>query len=996
MQQQEIYFHGDLRIILFKSFLEGESLNDLFREVVQSVAPETEKLVLSSNGSTSLETLLQSYVKPFEESGFFTSGVEIEKYVSKTYTQDGLFLFLGKADLSIHIQETSPREVPVSFGDLLSVRGGSPSVKVTSLEQQLFVLHFLETDLLSKYRNLPLKELEELAYAVQISYLPPLGEEQRESVLQGIRWILEHPNLTEEEREEMTKASRVKTCDNPNTPVGYDNVLLKSDAQLTFMADGDVYYCLDKIVDLPETLRQSKNLSNMKPLTSEQIAFLSSVQVENPYPRIVTGDYFDEVAFRLQGQVEPEIPLYRRRAEELAALVSGLGLIYSADSIISFANDLSVERYNEYLKHRSLRQRVEATERDAAAAEALGILLRYYIQKKQVSEIQGNIALMEIGKTVEEYVTMITRSWDYATLIQEMGVEGEVYWKPLKEYPDEEMDLIREGQIGPNGIRIGEWTLKYPEGSLYAKGSYDGMGEETGLWVIWHSNENKSSEGNYLNGEKTGLWIYWYENGTNISEGNYINGRKTGRWVIWHSNGNKYSEGNYLHGEKTGRWTTWHSNENKSSEGDYLNDQKTGQWIEWHENGIKSGEGDYLNGEKTGRWTIWHSSENKLTEGDYLNGEKTGYWIEWRENETKYSEGDYLNDRRTGRWTTWYEKGNKKEEGDYLNDKKTGRWTTWHDNGIKSEEGDYLNGQQTGRWTAWWNNGTKSAEGDYLNGQKTGRWNEWHNNGTKWSEGDYLNGQRSGHWTDWRSDETKYSEGDFLNGQRTGRWTDWWSNETKYSEGDFLNGQKTGRWTIWYENGNKNEEGDFLNGQKTGRWTTWYSNKNKTEGDYLHDQKTGRWIEWYRNGIKKSEGDYLHGQKTGRWTIWNLNETKSSEGDYLNGRRTGLWTVWYYNGIKTSEGDYLNGQQTGHWTGWHDNGNKKEEGNYINGLRTGRWVEWLSSENKLTEGDYLNGEKTGRWIEWRENGNKKEEGDYLNGRRTGLWIYLDSEAKKTD
>ncbi len=720
MQREEVLIQDNLRIVLFRSVLQDEALLLVFDKVSKEYPPEASSVLISPFSLGSFEDAMRPIIVSLEGSGVSTTEIEISKYVTKTYTQGGVFLFLGKA--KVRIETTPVKEIQVSFGDLLSVRGGNPSVMVTSEDKKIFVLRFVETDTLRKYREMPLKDLEELAYAVQIPYSPPLTEEQRDAVLEGVRWILQHPNLTEEDREEMTKSTRSKSCDNPNTPIGYDNVLLKSDAQLAFMPDrtpsGEVYYCLDKTVDLPETLRQDKNLSNMKPLTLEQKEFLAQVESNNLYPRIATGDYFDEVASRLQGQVEPEIPLYRRRAEELAALVAGVGLVYSANAVISFANNLNVEQYDEYLRHRSIRQKVEATERDAASAEALGILLRYYTQKNQISTEQGGYALREIGKTVEEYAAMIQNNWDYKTLIQEMGVEGEVYWKPNREYSDEEKELTREGELSPSGLRVGEWTLKYPNGQLYAKVTYNDRGNEVGHWVAWHDNGTKLKEGDYLNGQKTGRWISWRSNETKRSEGDYLNGQETGRWTAWWRNGTKQSEGNYINGHETGRWIYWCDDENKESEGNYLNGQQTGRWTYWHDNETKYSEGDYLNGQETGRWTAWYDDGNKEEEGDYLNGQKTGLW------------------------TFWHHNRNKKEEGDYLNGQKTGRWTEWHDNRARESEGDFLNGKKTGRWIFWHSNGNKESEGDYFNSQKTGRWIEWQDNGKKKSEGDYLNGKK--------------------------------------------------------------------------------------------------------------------------------------------------------------------------------------------------------------------------------------------------------------
>ncbi len=51
-----------------------------------------------------------------------------------------------------------------------------------------------------------------------------------------------------------------------------------------------------------------------------------------------------------------------------------------------------------------------------------------------------------------------------------------------------------------------------------------------------------------INGEKEGLWIEWHVNGAKRSEGSYRNGKKEGFWTEWYKNGAKYFEGSYRNG----------------------------------------------------------------------------------------------------------------------------------------------------------------------------------------------------------------------------------------------------------------------------------------------------------------------------------------------------------------------------------------------------------------------------------------------------------------
>jgi hypothetical protein len=50
-----------------------------------------------------------------------------------------------------------------------------------------------------------------------------------------------------------------------------------------------------------------------------------------------------------------------------------------------------------------------------------------------------------------------------------------------------------------------------------------------GIYIEWHKNGRKKTQGNYKNGKKDGLWIYWDATGRKISEEHYIRGDLKGR-----------------------------------------------------------------------------------------------------------------------------------------------------------------------------------------------------------------------------------------------------------------------------------------------------------------------------------------------------------------------------------------------------------------------------------------------------------------------------------
>ncbi len=107
--------------------------------------------MLTSTNQNPLEVRLKGYADFFQRGDFYTQEVIIEKYTSKSYSTGGLFLLLGKAQLSL----TPGGNIPVSFGDLLSIRGGSLPLQVTSDKGCMFVLHFIEKAPPRKYPDVP-------------------------------------------------------------------------------------------------------------------------------------------------------------------------------------------------------------------------------------------------------------------------------------------------------------------------------------------------------------------------------------------------------------------------------------------------------------------------------------------------------------------------------------------------------------------------------------------------------------------------------------------------------------------------------------------------------------------------------------------------------------------------------------------------------------------------------------------------------------------------
>lgn len=155
---------------------------------------------------------------------------------------------------------------------------------------------------MEKYYDMSLKKLEEVAFALQIPYDPPLTEDQREFVINDIRWLTDnHMKLDSKKIKQNREAERKrkgKSCQNIVTTSARE-VSLLSDEQLIFFPtlnnEGNkIYYCFDRSTDLFFALNEKFNPFTKKPLTPAELEFLEENKTSK-YPDIYYDDLFTEI-----------------------------------------------------------------------------------------------------------------------------------------------------------------------------------------------------------------------------------------------------------------------------------------------------------------------------------------------------------------------------------------------------------------------------------------------------------------------------------------------------------------------------------------------------------------------------------------------------------------------------------------------------------------------------------------------------------------------------
>jgi len=116
----------------------------------------------------------------------------------------------------------------------------------------------------------------------------------------------------------------------------------------------------------------------------------------------------------------------------------------------------------------------------------------------------------------------------------------------------------------------GEWHFWYPDGTLHAKGDFQGaplpdpLAEDGTLIPVegrdrWWTFRDRAgrlvAEGQYDHGLRDRLWVCWYENGRHCCTGRFVRGEAHGYHVTWYPDGSKRDERTYVAGRLEGART---------------------------------------------------------------------------------------------------------------------------------------------------------------------------------------------------------------------------------------------------------------------------------------------------------------------------------------------------------------------------------------------------------------------------------------------------------
>ena len=388
-----------------------------------------------------------------------------------------------------------------------------------------------ETKLPNLYdlNKIGLYQLEKLVYTYQIEYTTPISENQRAHLIKQFTDFLDRLdsiNFTEIRRERMIQRS---CCKNKSTFVAQNDVMLMADNQLFFLKDNSNFYALDRFRDLDRFWDNQRNLFTGEPLTTDQLLSLGRALNDTRYPMIEVDD--------LQQEVEK---LSQKRSPQYLNQLINLASEYQLPSthIQAFACDLNTQQYNDFLKHYSLRQKLNPHDQGA---------LPYIIHKiNALKGVPKTTFIKEIIWAIDDYMYMVLNNCSY----EDLKTIRTPHYRPY----DSQITKIIEGfdtyHIDLNGQKIGVYERKNADGLVIEKGTFK---DDLKHGLFEYRSTDRYQTGYYHKNKKVGRWLL-YQNGILIRSGYYRDNVPHGNWTFYDMKGTLVKEGSYLKGKKEGLW----------------------------------------------------------------------------------------------------------------------------------------------------------------------------------------------------------------------------------------------------------------------------------------------------------------------------------------------------------------------------------------------------------------------------------------------------------
>lgn len=225
-----------------------------------------------------------------------------------------------------------------------------------------------------------------------------------------------------------------------------------------------------------------------------------------------------------------------------------------------------------------------------------------------------------IGKNVEEeYIDGVRDGYYRGTIT----IDNEEY--------------LCEGRFS-NGLKNGEWTIKYPQGNLKAllKYRYD---RPIGLWKYFYPNGNILEVDRFKDGELDGTVDVFNIKGESKLKMNFVAGLLNGEFIGYHLNGKISVITNFNYGKLDGELTLFTTQGIKTVHGFYRLNKREGEWQLFYNTGELKSIINYRSDKREGESIIFGKGGEILQKLHFSNGIEVGENNEYKNYEDKILKG---------------------------------------------------------------------------------------------------------------------------------------------------------------------------------------------------------------------------------------------------------------------------------------------------------------------------------------------------------------------
>ena len=168
----------------------------------------------------------------------------------------------------------------------------------------------------------------------------------------------------------------------------------------------------------------------------------------------------------------------------------------------------------------------------------------------------------------------------------------------------EKDEYICEGEF-VEGIKNGDWFIKFPNGKIHAilKYNYD---LPAGQWTYFYPNNRVKGYENFENGIISGEVTVYRDNGDLLKKLEYKNGLVDGEMIIYSKNKVLDSIVNFSMGKLDGKIAIYSNNNILQLDGKYKNDKRESLWRLYYNDGNLKMVVAYNHGLKNGRMIVYN------------------------------------------------------------------------------------------------------------------------------------------------------------------------------------------------------------------------------------------------------------------------------------------------------------------------------------------------------------------------------------------------------